>query len=122
MTKQRKNNHYVIFIYFSVYFLRSHTLPRNTMYLPFIIFQCIDSVYSWFFLINDLIKTGIGQSKYRCIPQPFSHCLISLRRSLSDFNSIFIFSQFRLITILLKFDPTFSYIDRSRFLQWFFKP
>ena len=32
------NNHYVIFIHFSVYFLRSHTLPRNTTYLPFIIF------------------------------------------------------------------------------------
>ena len=33
------------------------------------------------------MKTGIGQSKY-CIPQPFSHCLISLCRSLFDFNSI----------------------------------
>ena len=30
------------------------------------------------------------------------------------------FYLFRLITIL--FDPTLSYIDRSRFLQWFFKP
>ena len=36
-------------------------------------------------LIN-LMKTGIGESKY-CIPQPFSRCLISLCRSLlSLFN------------------------------------
>ena len=35
-------------------------------------------------LIN-LMKTGIGESKY-CIPQPFSRCLISLCRSLFDFN------------------------------------
>ena len=67
-------------------------------------------------LIN-LMKTGIGQSKY-CIPQPFSRCLISLCSSLFDLNSIFFL--FRLITIL--FDPTLSYIDRSRLLQWFFKP
>ena len=33
------------------------------------------------------MNTGIGRSKY-CIPQPFSHCLISLCRSLFDFNSI----------------------------------
>ena len=38
-------------------------------------------------LIN-LMKTGIGQSKY-CIPQPFSRCLISLCSSLFGFNSIF---------------------------------
>ena len=67
-------------------------------------------------LIN-LMKTGIGQSKY-CIPQPFSPCLISLCSSLFDLNSIFFL--FRLITIL--FDPTLSYIDRSRLLQWSFKP
>ena len=52
-----------------------------------IIVQCIFSVYSWFFLIN-LMKTGIGQSKY-CTPQPFSRCLISLCSSLFDLNSIF---------------------------------
>ena len=33
------------------------------------------------------MNTGLGRSKY-CIPQPFSHCLISLSRSLFDFNSI----------------------------------
>ena len=33
------------------------------------------------------MNTRLGRSKY-CIPQPFSHCLISLSRSLFDFNSI----------------------------------
>ena len=32
------------------------------------------------------LKTDIGQSKH-CIRQPFSRCLISLRRSLFHFNS-----------------------------------
>ena len=44
------------------------------------------SVYSWFLLIN-LMKTVIGQSKY-CTPHPLSRCLISLCISLFDFNSI----------------------------------
>ena len=43
-------------------------------------------------LIN-LMKTGIGQSKY-CIPQPFSRCLISLCGSLFDFNSTFFTQMF----------------------------
>ena len=33
------------------------------------------------------MKTGFGRSKY-CIPQPFSHCLISLCNSLFDIDSI----------------------------------
>ena len=59
-----------------------------------------------------LMKTGIGESKY-CIPQPFSRCLISLCRSLFDFN-------FSTDHDLVR--PTLSYIDRTRFLQWFFTP
>ena len=33
------------------------------------------------------MKTGFGRSKC-CIPQPFTHCLISLCSSLFDFDSI----------------------------------
>ena len=56
-----------------------------TMKLPFTLFySSLYSEYSYFFLKIPM-KTGIGQSKY-CIPQPFSHCLISLCRSIFDFN------------------------------------
>ena len=82
-------NHYVIFIFFRFIFLSSHTLPRHTMYLPLLTYSSIYSMYSWFFLIN-LMKTGIGQSKY-CIPQPFPRCLLSLCSSPFDLYSVFIF-------------------------------
>ena len=76
-TNVKNSNNCVIFVFFSVYFSQPATsYPVISIY----------SVYSWFFLIN-LMKTGIGQSKY-CIPQPFTCCLISLCSSLVDFDSI----------------------------------
>ena len=77
LTNVKNSNNCVIFVFFSVYFSQPATsYPVISIY----------SVYSWFFPIN-LMKTGIGQSKY-CIPQPFSGCLISLCSSLFDFDSI----------------------------------
>ena len=61
-----------------------------TMYIcnfRLLFYSSIYSVYSSCFSQINLMKTGIGQSKY-CIPQPFSHCLISLCRSLFDFDSM----------------------------------
>ena len=60
-----------------------HVIPCNFRLL---FCSSIYSVYSCFFPKN-LMKTGIGQSKY-CIPQPFSRCLISLCSSLFGFNSM----------------------------------
>ena len=74
-----------LYLFFGLFFLAAtpyHVIPCNFLLL---FYSSICSVYSWFFLIN-LMKTGIGQSKY-CIPQPFSRCLISLCNSLFDFNS-----------------------------------
>ena len=49
-------------------------------------YSSIYFAYWKIFLVN-VVKTGIGQSKY-CIPQPFSRCLDSFWSSLFDFNLI----------------------------------
>ena len=70
-------NHYVIFIFFFDLFFVAAT-PYNVIPCNFrlLFYSSIYFVGLWFFVIN-LMKTGIGQSKY-CISQPFSRCLISL--------------------------------------------
>ena len=57
-----------------------------TMYICnflLLFYSSIFSVYSSCFSQINLMKAGIGQSKYH-LPWPFSHCLISLCRSLFD--------------------------------------
>ena len=81
-------NHYWcnLYLFLGLFFLAAtpyHDIPCNFRLL---LYSSIYSVYSWFLLIN-LMKTVIGQSKY-CIPHPLSRCLISLCISLFDFNSI----------------------------------
>ena len=74
-----------IYLFFGLFFFaatRHHVITCNFRLL---FYSSIYPVNSWFFPVN-LMKTGIGQSKY-CIPQPFSRCLISLCSSLFDFNS-----------------------------------
>ena len=105
-------NHY---LFFGLFFLAAtpYTSYHVTSAYYFTVRGSIFTVYSWFFPIN-LMKTGIGQSKY-CIPQSFSCCLICLCNSLFYFNSIFIF-----------FDWSRSYFLTQRWsftvFQWFFKP
>ena len=98
----------------SVFFSSNYTVSRHIIgNFRLLFYSSIYSVNSWFVLIN-LMKTGIGQSKY-CTSQRLSRCLISLCSNLFDFQfSIFFFW---LISIL--FDPTLGKFDRSRFLQWF---
>jgi len=76
-TNVTNNNHCVIFIFFSVYVTSFYYFT-----VVYILYTCIRG-----FLLINLMKTGIGQSKY-CIHQPFSRCLISLCSSLFYFNSI----------------------------------
>ena len=74
-----------------------HVIPYNFRLLFHS--SIYSAVYSWFFLIN-MMKTGIGQSKY-CVPQPFSRCLISLCSSLFYFNSIYVGVNFLSQVILI---------------------
>ena len=80
-----------------------HVIPCNFR-LSF--YSGIYSVYSWFFLIN-LMKTGIGQSKYCILPRPFSGYLISLCGSLSFLTLI-------LIMIIIKISKSGQVPDNRR--------
>ena len=75
----------------SVFFSSNYTVSRHIIgNFRLLFYSSIYSVNSWFVLIN-LMKTGIGQSKY-CTSQRLSRCLISLCSNLFDFQfSIFFF-------------------------------
>ena len=91
-----------------------HVIPYNFRLLFHS--SIYSAVYSWFFLIN-MMKTGIGQSKY-CVPQPFSRCLISLCSSLFYFNSIYVvvnfLSQVILIFLLFQLLSIHYYTQKPR--------
>ena len=81
----------IIFCFLSLFFssrisqMFHHVIPCNFCLL---FYSSIYSVYSWFFLIN-LMKAGIGQSKYCRLFHVVWSVFAFLCSSVFDFNSIF---------------------------------